>query len=396
MHIFRRADDLLGADAEFGPDPVAPRRPCLRTRHANEIVINHGIGQMLGSLDGEGEAVIRSTGRCVARMKIGQARKIFLAIGGILEVHHLFQAEECHVVRLLRQRCAQRLQERIGSSVGEPFGKFRRSGGRRRFGGRRAVHGPIEGGVESGEAGLNAFAALADDPLKGLARERQCRRGRQRPEQSGRNHAAVIDSHRVHVEDDLAARGDMHGVGDRAVVGDAFAGRHLFGHGQGAVARGDQHRPVRRDDAAQDGASSLHVFGGDDDIDIAGRRHLRQDRPPAAETGGHHLDVIDGRAGSLGDARHRGRLRDPTLILGERHDPIGQYTAALSAHGDDGDGDRPFARPAGRFEIELDGFVPDHVMPRNRWPGDPAGVAGRRSPARPAFPSTGPSASDCG
>ena len=79
---------------------------------------------------------------------------------------------------------------------------------------------------------------------------------------------------------------------------------------------GDQRGAVRRHEAAQDRAAGLHEFGGDHDVDVAGRRHQRQDRL-AAVARRHHLDVVDRGAGALGDAGHRGRLRDPALALGE-------------------------------------------------------------------------------
>ena len=56
----------------------------------------------------------------------------------------------------------------------------------------------------------------------------------------------------------------------------------LLRHRIGAVGGGDQHRPVGRHEAAQDGAARLHQFGGDHDVDVARRRHQREHRGLAA------------------------------------------------------------------------------------------------------------------
>ena len=77
-----------------------------------------------------------------------------------------------------------------------------------------------------------------------------------------------------------------------------------------SVVRSGVTRPRRID------AAGLHELRGHHDVDVAGRRHQRQDRLAAVQRR-HHLDVIDRGAGALGDAGHRGRLRDPAMVLGE-------------------------------------------------------------------------------
>ena len=52
-----------------------------------------------------------------------------------------------------------------------------------------------------------------------------------------------------------------------------------------------------------------------------------------------HLQVVDGGAGALGHAGHRGGLRDEAVVLGQVHQPVGQHAAALAAHGEQRDGD---------------------------------------------------------
>ena len=49
------------------------------------------------------------------------------------------------------------------------------------------------------------------------------------------------------------------------------------------------------------------------------------------------LEVVDRRAGALGDAGHRGRLREIAAVLGEVDDPVGEHAAAFAAHREDGD-----------------------------------------------------------
>ena len=51
----------------------------------------------------------------------------------------------------------------------------------------------------------------------------------------------------------------------------------------------------------------------------------------------HHLEIVDGGAGALRDARHRGRLRVPAVALGEIDDPVGEHAAALPADREDGE-----------------------------------------------------------
>ena len=87
---------------------------------------------------------------------------------------------------------------------------------------------------------------------------------------------------RVHVEGDDAARGDACGGIHGLRIGDRLAGLLLLGHGIGAVGGGDEQGPVRRHQAAQDGAARLHEFRRDHHVDVARRRHQRQDGRLAA------------------------------------------------------------------------------------------------------------------
>ena len=93
--------------------------------------------------------------------------------------------------------------------------------------------------------------------------------------------------------------------------------------------RGDERGALRADKPTHHGAPGLHELGREHDIDIARRRHQGENWRPAAI--GHHLDIIDGGAGALRHARHRGRLRVPAIFLGEMHDPVRHHAATLPA-----------------------------------------------------------------
>ena len=107
---------------------------------------------------------------------------------------------------------------------------------------------------------------------------------------------------------------------------------------------GDEQRALRRDEAALDGARAFHQLGGEHDVDIAWDRHQREHRRAACRLRGRfgeQFDVIDGGAGALRDARHRGRLREIPAMLGEIDDPVGEHAAALAAERDHRNRDRP-------------------------------------------------------
>lgn len=118
----------------------------------------------------------------------------------------------------------------------------------------------------------------------------------------------------------------------------------------------DQRGAIRRHEAAQDRPAGLHELRRHHHVDVAGRRHQRQDRLAAVERR-HRLDIVDRGAGALGDAGHRGRLRDPAMVLGQLNDPVGQHAATLATHRDDRDGDRPLGCLAGGGEGQPDRLV---------------------------------------
>ena len=120
---------------------------------------------------------------------------------------------------------------------------------------------------------------------------------------------------------------------------DAVARLFLLGHRISAMGRGDERRLVGRHQAAQDRSAGLHELRRHHHIDIARRRHEREDGRDAVSRR-QRLDVVDRRAGALRDARHGCRLRRPPHMLGDLDDPVRQHPAALPAHGENGDGER--------------------------------------------------------
>ena len=117
----------------------------------------------------------------------------------------------------------------------------------------------------------------------------------------------------------------------------------LFGDGVEAVGRGDQRRAVGRDQAAQDGAARPPS------VRPRARCRLRPAPASATASARGRLSAAASRhnrscAGALRDAGHRGRLRVPALRFGQLDDPVGEHAAALAAHGEDGDADRPLGR----------------------------------------------------
>ena len=91
------------------------------------------------------------------------------------------------------------------------------------------------------------------------------------------------------------------------------------------------------------------------------------------------LDVIVGRAGALGDARHRRHLRDIAAVLGEIDDPFREHAAAFAAHGEDGDGDG-----AGRGDRRHVAHAAWSLRSMRRWKKPITAVAHRRLEAVPA------------
>jgi hypothetical protein len=206
-----------------------------------------------------------------------------------------------------------------------------------------AAQGARECRAESLEARLHADAAALDGRFELRAAERQHARARQRAEQDCADHAARSFGRLLHVEADEAL-GRLGGVREQlGAVDAAVTERALFRNGEHAVRGGDERGSIVRDEPTLYGAASFHEFRCEHHVDIARQGHQRQHGPPAVRIGLRdriQLDVVDGRAGALRHARHRGGLGDVAVGFAHVDDPVGQHAAALPAHGEDRDLDR--------------------------------------------------------
>ncbi len=213
--------------------------------------------------------------------------------------------------------------------------------GRRCFAGAGCFEAGSEGGKAAGDADLPA----ADGGFERGARHGQDARARKGPEQHGAEHASGRVGKRGHVERHELARGFAAGGKQCRRINPAVGERDPLGHGEDAVGGRDEQRPLRRDEAAFDRACGFHQFGGEHDVDVS--RHGQQAKHGLAPCDPRgclrkQLDVIDRRAGTLRDARNRGRLREIAAMLCEIDDPVSEHAAALAAQRHNCDGDRPY------------------------------------------------------
>ena len=319
MHELGGMDDLLLRYADLVAHAREARRARLQVGDAIDVVIGHGDGEILRRR-GRQHVGLRSI---VPLEDAAEQREILLAIGEILEIDDALQARRQHVVRLGRERGLRTREQR---GVARPRRRDGRCdllgrGSRQRHRRPRALIAQRK----AAQARLDADAGLADGRLVSLARKRQCACAGERAEHHRRDRAAARLRGGGHVECDEPLRSRFRCGDDRTGVADAVAGGLLFDDRIGSVRRGDERRAVGRDEAALDGAARFHEFGADDDVDLARYGHQRQHRPKALgriRRQRQRLDVIDGCAGALRDARHRRRLRHPTLRLAQRHDPV--------------------------------------------------------------------------
>ena len=331
MHEFGQLDQIGVGGPHFGRDPAKARAACLQVGHADHIIIGHGIGNVFGGLAGQRMVLVGA----VLRQKGGQPVKIFRAIGQILKLHHLAQTLLCHVLH-------RGGQGGDAGGQGAPFRHQRRRAAwlRRDRWSRRGTrpgrrHGPrlrrSIGCVKGTKRACNPLARGADRLFKGCAGKGQHLGPGKGTEQAGRDHRTCADGNVVEIGGNQPACSNF-GCSQRLVrTGDAVAGDRFFGHRQNAMGRGDQHRAVRRYEAAQNGAARLHHFGSNQDIHIPRRRQQREDRHAARVTA--HLDVIDRGPGALCHTGDRGGLTGESAGAGHIFDPRGQHAAALPAHG---------------------------------------------------------------
>ena len=402
MEVLVDREDLAGADAHFAVDALEARRPRLQRGDADRVLVRHPEREVARGL---GEQARRRAGR--GGTDAVEAIEVEPRVRDVLPVDrpaHAFDddllrldrkarphaLDERGDVRIARSRCAggrgrrrlrRRGRRRRRGELGA-VGDARRARARRR---RVAAERAREAGVEGAPARGDADAAARDRLLERRPRERQRAAAGERAEEHGADDAARLVGDLRHVERDPARRRGLGDRGERAGVDAAVAERRLLADRPDPVRRRDQRRPVRRDEAALDGARRFHQLGGEDDVDVARHRHQRQHRRQAGRFGvgaREQLDVVDRRAGALGDARHRGRLGEVAVLLGELDDPVREDAAALAADGEDRDLDRLCAHRRA-------------VRRRSARAGARRAAAARRS--RPRAPGRGsdPSRSGC-
>ena len=202
----------------------------------------------------------------------------------------------------------------------------------------------LEAGAEGGEAAVDADLSPADRRLECRAWEGKRAATRERAKQHRAHYAAGRIRERRHVECHELPRGVAAGREQRRRVRAAIGERDLLGHRKNAMGGGDQQGLVGGDEAALDRARRLHQFGGEHHVDVAGNRHQGEHRfAPGGLRGrfGKQLHVVEGGAGALRHARHRGRLREIVAMLRKIDDPVGEHATALAAESNHGDSDGP-------------------------------------------------------
>ena len=374
MEELGRLHDLPSRiEAQFGLDARAPRQARLEIGDPDRVVIGHGARELARGLAGQLEAAHGPAMGGVQIRDRAQAVEILGAIGGILIVDDMAQTRIDQPLRLRRELAPHPIEQRIedadAGALGQVGHHLARSQGRR----RRAAQHLVEAGIEGLQARSHADAARADRVGEGFATDRQRARRCDRTEQRGRDRAARAFGDAREIRDDAAPRGDTQGFEHAGRIRGAVARLLLFGDGIGPLARRDERRAVGRHQPAQDRASGLHPFRGDDQVDVAGNRHQRQDRRPSAVAAANDLDVVDRRSRALRDARNRGGLGNEAARLGRRRDPARQHPAALSAHRHDGDRDRS------AFALRLRRRVHLRFRSGRRRAGDRGGARATRS-----------------
>ena len=160
---------------------------------------------------------------------------------------------------------------------------------------------------------------------------------------------------RLHVEEQVALRLLLDGAEELPDIEPPVRHGLLLGDGVDAVRRGGEGGAVGRDKAAFERAARLEHLGGEHEVDAAGARIEREERPAPAERRirrRKNLDIVGCGAGALRDAGDRGRLHRQVGAHRRIDDPIGEHAAALAAQGGDKDGDRARSMPLARAAPE--------------------------------------------
>ncbi|MCY1506894.1 hypothetical protein D9M68_411530 [compost metagenome] len=333
VHVLVDGEQLARLHAGLAVHALEAGRAGLQGGDAGRVFVGHPQRQVARGFAQQAVGVVGQLGHS------GHAVEVETGVGQVLVVDEAAHAFEQEVLRGQRKVALHALDQRAHGRVARlRCGR----GGRCDLGGFAvvAVLGAVEGRAEGLEAGLHAHAAALDGGLELRAAERQHARACERAEQHGADHAARGFGGLRHVEADEAL-GGARGVGEQLVAVDAaVAHGALFGDGEDAVRGGDERGAVARDQPTLHRAAGFHELGGKHHVDIARQRHQREHGAPAVGLRlriGVQLDVIDGRAGALGHAWHRGGLGDIAVGLAHVDDPVGKHAAALPAHSEDGD-----------------------------------------------------------
>ena len=267
----------------------------------------------------------------VARVQVAQrlhALQVFAGIGQVLELELTAHAGRQHGLGTGGEVAPDHVQQRLGARAGGLFRRGRH--GTRQVDGR-GLGGRLGGGVEAqregAQAGVHAQAGAAHGGLEIIAREGQAPLPATAPNRlalmtlPARSARSCRSKHMKRLAAARPASSTLFGSA-MPLPGADFADRVA------AVRGRDQHAAVGRDQAALDGAAAFHQFGRHHQVHVARRGHQRQRARGAFDVGlGQQFQVIDGGAGALGHARHRGGLRPPAGVLGHVDDPVGEHAA---------------------------------------------------------------------
>lgn len=94
VHVFGQLHRRVRAGIHLACDAGETARADLQVCYPDDIVICHGIREVLRRCSGEGIAMAEAAGRVVEPVQMGQPRKIRAAIVRILEVHGALEARQ--------------------------------------------------------------------------------------------------------------------------------------------------------------------------------------------------------------------------------------------------------------------------------------------------------------
>ena len=264
-------DHAIGACGTLLPNPSETGGTGLQVRDPDHVVVDHSIGNVLGTGHRQREAAVLTAMRRVAANHIFQPVHILARISRILEIGDLSATRPgsfAHRRRQFRQPLLQLLPEPyLGCGTGHRVLPGRGGGWHIVFSG--LLGDCLESPIKCPQAGFYTPTRGPHRGLIALAGKRQRRRCCQCAEQTSRDHAAGINCDLLHVQRDVTFGYGAAGGQHRRGVRDAVTWNSLLGHRKHPVGGSDQggvgahqsthHRPPR-----------LHQFGSNQNIDISG------------------------------------------------------------------------------------------------------------------------------